>query len=129
MPCPYPQASSVELDHATTGAAGCWSRGCRLASGRRGPTVYPVIRVASPPLHKTEHYGDALFLEEQPRLVDLVPERPIFFALLLVAGLAVIAGLEALYVWAPEIVGTPAGRIAALDLGGNGSLPAGFHRW
>ena len=90
------------------------------------PTVYPVIRVASPPLHKTEHYGDALFLEEQPRLVDLVPERPIFFALLLVAGLAVIAGLEALYVWVPEIVGTPAGRIAALDLGGNGSLAGWF---
>ena len=109
-----------------TGAAGCWSRGVPQPQDTAAATAYPVICVAAPPVHKTEHYGDALFLDEQPRLVDLVPVRPIFFALSLVAGLASIAVLEALYVWAPENMGTAAGRIAMLDLGGKGSLAGWF---
>jgi len=66
-------------------------------------------------------------MEELPRLTDLVPIRLRFFALALLAGVAIIAGLEALYYWAPAWTArTTDGQIAAFDLDTEGSLGAWF---
>ena len=94
----------------------------------------PTSRVADPPVRKTEHYGDALFLAEQPTLLDLVPRRLIAFVLVFLALSLLIAGLEALYAWMPALAGdlghAAAGQrtvtFAALDLAGKGSLAAWF---
>lgn len=77
--------------------------------------------------HKSKNYGDATFMDEQPRLTDLIPTRLSTFALLLVAGLGVVAGLELLYKWMPQLAGmTSDGRVAAFDLDGEGSLAVWF---
>jgi hypothetical protein len=94
----------------------------------------PTSRVADPPVRKTEHYGDALFLAQQPTLSDLVPRRLIGFALVFLALSLLIGGLEALYAWMPSLVGdlghAASGQrgvdLAALDLAGKGSLAAWF---
>ena len=81
------------------------------------------------PERKSGNHWDAGFMDEQLRLIDLIPRRLTTFGLLLLAGLAAVAGLEALYAWAS----TPAmteittdGRIAAFDLDGEGSLAVWF---
>jgi hypothetical protein len=90
-------------------------------------TVPRTTRVANPPVHKSEHYGDAEFLVALPRLIDLVPHRRISFVLILLGGLMVIAGLECLYAWMPELPFVGAGgRLAALDLAAPGSLASWF---
>ena len=79
------------------------------------------------PIHKSEHYGDAEFMDEMPRVIDLVPRRLPVFGLLLLAGLTVVIGLETLYACMPELAaGTTDGRIAAFDLDGEGSLAVWF---
>lgn len=79
------------------------------------------------PVGKSENYGNAEFLDEQPRLTDLIPLQLRSFAVLLVVGLAAIAGLEQLYAWRPRLTQwTHDGRIAALDLAGGGTLAAWF---
>jgi hypothetical protein len=79
------------------------------------------------PIGRSENYGDAEFLHEQPRLTDLIPLRLRFFAILLVIGLGTIAGLEQLYAWRPRILQwTQSSRVAALDLAGGGTLAAWF---
>src|SRR4051794_26003593 len=40
-------------------------------------------------------------MDRQPRITDLVPKSYVAFVLLFVAGLAIVAGLEALYFWMP----------------------------
>ena len=71
-------------------------------------------------------------MDEQLRLIDLVPRRLITFALLLLLGFAIIAGLEGLYAWMPELVAkthnpeTQDMSIAAFDLDAEGSLAAWF---
>jgi hypothetical protein len=66
-------------------------------------------------------------MDEQPRLTDLVPTRLSVLLLLFVFGLAVAAGLEALYAWMPRVARlTTDGRVAALDLDGEGSLAVWF---
>jgi len=84
--------------------------------------------VASPTNElRSEHYGDGLFMDEQARLTDLVPRRLSVFALLFLLGLGIIAGLEALYAWMPQLVSyTNDGRVAAFDLDGEGSLSVWF---
>lgn len=75
----------------------------------------------------SENYGDALFMDEQARLTDLIPQRlpKIFF--LFILGILVIAGLEALYAWTPSLSPmTSDGRVAAFDLDGEGSLAVWF---
>ena len=78
---------------------------------------------------RSEDYGDAAFMDETLRIIDLVPRRLTTFALLLVAGLAMVAGLEALYAW----TSTPGmnqittdGTVAAFDLDGEGCLAVWF---
>ena len=84
-------------------------------------------RAGSPGQWKSQNYGDATFLDEQRRLTDLVPRRLSTFALLFVAGLIVVAGLEALHTWTPQLAETTAnGRLAALDLAAEGNLAGWF---
>jgi hypothetical protein len=76
---------------------------------------------------KSDHYGDARFMDEQPRLTDLVPRRLIAFFLIAVAGSLVIAFLEMLYVWMPRLATyTASDRVAAFDLAGAGNLATWF---
>ena len=66
-------------------------------------------------------------MDEQARLTDLIPRRLTTFALLLLAGLLVVAGLEVLYAWMPRLApATSDGGVAALDLDGEGSLAVWF---
>jgi len=66
-------------------------------------------------------------MDEQLRLTDLIPRRLPIFAILLVVGLAMVVGLEILYAWMPELSArTTDGRVAALDLDGEGSLAVWF---
>ncbi len=76
-----------------------------------------------------ENYEDAAFMDQTLRLIDLVPRKLTTFGLLLLLGLALVAGLEALYAW----TSTPAlnrlttdGTVAAFDLDGEGSLAVWF---
>jgi len=76
---------------------------------------------------RSKNYGDAAFMDEQPRLTDLVATRLRVFFVVLLAGLAVVAGLEGLYMWMPRLApATTDGRIAAFDLDGEGSLAVWF---
>jgi hypothetical protein len=66
-------------------------------------------------------------MDEQSRLTDLVPTRLPAFLIPLVLGTAVIAGLEALYAWMPQLARFATdGRVAAFDLDGEGSLAVWF---
>ena len=97
------------------------------AGAAQGAAVARTTRVAPAPVYKSEHYGDGDFLAELPRLIDLVPSRPIGFAFFFLGGLMLIAGVECLYAWMPEL--TPAGvagHLAALDLAATGSLGSWF---
>ncbi len=78
-------------------------------------------RNGQPPVHKSENYGEAEFLQTQPRLTDLSPRRLITYLLLLKVGLAAIAGLIALYVWTPDLL-RDTHRPAIANLGECGSL-------
>ena len=79
---------------------------------------------------RSRNYGDATFMDDQLRMVDLIPRRVTTFILLFLAGLVVVAGLELAYSW----VSTPAmleitsdgGPIAAFDLDSEGSLAVWF---
>jgi hypothetical protein len=74
--------------------------------------------------HKSEHYGDAEFLDHARRLIDLVPRSLVVWLLLILAGVTSIVGLEALHAsmldWRLER------PIAAFELGANGGLAAWF---
>ena len=93
--------------------------GSRAASANGGLTTE----------RRSQNYGDAAFMDETLRLIDLVPRRLITLGLLLLAGLAVVAGLEALYAWTstPSLNQiTTDGSVAAFDLDGEGSLAVWF---
>ncbi|MEN6449259.1 MAG: hypothetical protein ABFC96_02100 [Thermoguttaceae bacterium] len=77
------------------------------------------------PQQKSEGYGDAEFLEEQWRVLDLAPQRLIVLGPLFALGLAIAAGLEAAY--AGMCRGASAGtRLAAFDISAKGSLACWF---
>jgi hypothetical protein len=66
-------------------------------------------------------------LDRQLQLTDLVPRRPLTFALVFAAGLGVIAVLEAVYALMPLLAPmTTDGRVATFDLEGEGSLAVWF---
>ncbi|HVC98251.1 MAG TPA: hypothetical protein VND64_31560 [Pirellulales bacterium] len=72
-------------------------------------------------------YGDAALIDKQPRVTDLVPQRYGIIVLFFLAGLTAVAGLEALYVWMPDLaMFSVDGRVAAFDLDAEGSLAAWF---
>ncbi|MGA2796147.1 MAG: hypothetical protein ABSE63_01080 [Thermoguttaceae bacterium] len=77
--------------------------------------------------NRSDHYPDASFLDEQMRMIDLVPRRLTILALWLAAGLAIISGLEVLYNWQCELSATIAGgQFAAFDLTQTGCLGSWF---
>ncbi|MGQ9576612.1 MAG: hypothetical protein ACUVUC_14985 [Thermoguttaceae bacterium] len=87
------------------------------------PTWRPGPIGSQPGTRRSVHYGDATFLDRQPRPTDLIPTRLAWFLLGLVLGGALIAGLEALHVWMPRIAQwTGSAQVRAFDLSARGSL-------
>lgn len=74
---------------------------------------------------QSENYGDAMLLESQTRLTDLVPTHPMLLAIILLAGFGIIGLLVGLYLWM-QSSGHPVGQIAALDLADRGSVATWF---
>lgn len=78
-------------------------------------------------LLRSENYGDAEFLEDLPRLFELIPLRLYPFLAVLFAGVAAIAGLVTLHACLPQMeAAAPSGRLAVFDLTQAGSLGAWF---
>ena len=79
------------------------------------------------PASRLDHYGDASFMDEQMRVIDLVPRRLTTIWLWLVGGLAIISGLEILHNWQRDFsAGCATGQFAAFDLTRSGSLGSWF---
>ena len=79
------------------------------------------------PVRATTYGKVHLFMDRQPRIIDLAPSGYLKIALLVTLGLLAIAGLEALYYWMPALAqNTTDGRIEAFDLDGEGSLSVWF---
>lgn len=95
-----------------------------------GGEAMPVSSVSSseaPIANKWGPYGDASFLDEQVRLIDLVPRRLTIIILGLGAALAMIAGLEVLHGWQCKLSETiPGGQFTAFDLTRSGCLGSWF---
>jgi hypothetical protein len=90
---------------------------------------WPACRVWSedaPSPQKSEHYGDSPFLEQQLRLLDLVPRRMVSLVLLLALGVAILVGLEFVYAWMVGRVANGGAAVAAFDLAAKGSLGCWF---
>ncbi|MGA2035051.1 MAG: hypothetical protein ABSG68_22610, partial [Thermoguttaceae bacterium] len=84
-------------------------------------------RTQIPAAHKSEHYGDAAFLHDLPRLDDLVPGSLLGFALLFMVGITIAVALEALHAWMPDLLPPhAAGRASAVWLGRSGTVGAWF---
>jgi hypothetical protein len=75
---------------------------------------------------RSESYGNAEFLERQWRLLDLIPRRLSVQMLILLAAVAVAAGLQAAYYWMVQRVAAGHAAVAALDLASKGSLACWF---
>ncbi|MGD0655993.1 MAG: hypothetical protein ABSA16_16780 [Thermoguttaceae bacterium] len=85
--------------------------------------ISPVSSGDAPQANQSDHYRDAFFMDEQMRLIDLVPRRLTILALWLAAGLAVIAGLGGLHAWQSGLSTRIQGwQFAALDLTQRGCL-------
>lgn len=52
------------------------------------------MRTREPSQHKSQRYGDAEFLNQQPRLIDLIPNRPWVLASWFFGGLTIVGLLE-----------------------------------
>jgi hypothetical protein len=92
------------------------------------PTDWPTCAASSEdsPQQRSEHYGDAGFLERQLRLLDLVPRRVLSLVFLIGAGVVIVVGLEAAYVWMLDRVAASHASVVALDLAVKGSLACWF---
>ena len=99
------------------------SRGWRAAPSRPRSA-----KANEPPAGASDNYGDAQFMDEQLRLIDLVPKRLSVFGLWLLGGLLVVTGLEALHASMPGLAPYTSedGSVAAFDLDGEGSLAVWF---
>lgn len=69
---------------------------------------------------KSENYGNAEFLEQQLRLLDLVPRRKVILAALFSAAAGTIVGLEFAYSWMAQRAAAGAETIAALNMADGG---------
>lgn len=84
-------------------------------------------RAAARQTSQPKRYSEAARMDRQARITDLIPQRFVSLLLVFLAGAVVIAALEALYAWMPDLAAhTSDGRIAAFDLDGEGSLAACF---
>ncbi len=94
-----------------------------------GPQERPSCRVWTdddPHRGKSEHYGDAAFLDQQLRVLDLVPRRLLLLSTGLIAAAGAIAGLEFAYAWMHERAAGGGANLAAFDLAAKGSLACWF---
>jgi hypothetical protein len=80
----------------------------------------------APPRPKSEGYGDAVFLDQQLRLLDLIPRRRVTLLALLAVATAIVVGLEFSYAWMIGRVASGGVSVAALDLAAKGSLASWF---
>ena len=97
------------------------SRAPRGSSGGRSRASVQLME------RQSENYGDALFMDEQVRLTDLVPQSLMKIFALFIVGIGIVVALEMLYAWMPTLAPmTSDGRVAALDLDGEGSLAVWF---
>jgi len=72
-------------------------------------------------------YGESALIDKQPRVTDLIPQRYGIIVLMFLAGLTAVTGLEALYVWMPDLARFSIdGTVAAFDLDAEGSLASWF---
>ena len=78
------------------------------------------------PPRKSEHYGDAEFLEQQLRLLDLIPRRMVGLVLVLLVATAILAGLEVSYAWMLDRKADGGAMATMLDLTAKGSLACWF---
>jgi hypothetical protein len=94
-------------------------------AGENSVAVSTATRVASPSIHKSANYGDAEFLDQQPRLTDLAPQGLISLAFLFLGGLTAIVGLGCLHACLPDLAAQTGSRLAALDL----TAPRNLGHW
>ena len=95
------------------------TRGVREADSDESP--------AEPRRAAATNTRETAYMDSYPRLIDLIPHKRSTLAILFLAGIAVVAGLETLYHFMPQwSAGTTDGRIAAFDLDGEGSLAVWF---
>jgi hypothetical protein len=100
-----------------------------LADELANPSDWPACHAwpeDAPQPQKSEHYGDAGFLEQQVRLLDLVPRRMLSLLLLLATGAAILVGLEVSYLQMLDRVAHGGAPVTALDLAAKGSLGCWF---
>jgi len=100
-----------------------------LADELSHPSDWPaccVLPEADSPPQKSEHYGDAEFLGQQLRLLDLVPRRLVSLFVLVTIATTIVGGLEGSYVWMLGRVASGGAAIQALDLAAKGSLGCWF---
>ena len=90
------------------------------------PTIRREPSRQDPRAQRSGNYGKAEFLEQQPYAAKLIPTRGLVFVVLLGLGIGVVAALELLYLWVPQITHSASRRIAAFDLSGPGSLATWF---
>ena len=78
-------------------------------------------------LGKSKNYGDAEFLDQQPRLTDLMPTRILPIAAWFALGLVCLMGLNVVHTGVAGVA-SPGGlrRIVAFDLAAQGSLATWF---
>src|SRR5262245_42705924 len=60
-------------------------------------------------------YAKAADMSNQPRVTDLIPQRKTTIFLLVMLGLGIIAGLEALYWWMPRLAKATQEAIVQVD--------------
>ena len=78
------------------------------------------------PQRKSEHYGDAEFLDQQLRLLDLVPRQLFTWTVLTAVAVAAIVGLQFAYAWMAGRAAAGGPVLAALDVAAKGSLASWF---
>ncbi|MBN2579861.1 MAG: hypothetical protein JXB10_12810 [Pirellulales bacterium] len=89
--------------------------------GEKKPFSPPGGDASNP--HKSDHYGDAEFLSEQPRLIDFLPQRLFSLILAEIMGIVALAGLVGLHFWSlhhPELL--PNSGWNPFDLARHGTL-------
>ena len=97
------------------------------AQGRQESEISTFPLVNSDRHQPPPHYGDAAFMEEQKRLIDLIPRRLPGVGAILLAGLGILAGLIGLHYWASAAAAHyPAGALNALNLAAAGNLAQWF---
>lgn len=99
-----------------------------LCEAPHSPEAPPRRRRRKQPQRFSPHYGDPAFLDQLPRLTDLIPRAWWIYVFLGVVGLGIIGALEWLYGVADRCLApwTTDGSVEAFDLDGEGSLAVWF---